>query len=280
MAASTIANETTFTTADNFTLFERTWTCENAKGVVLITHGIAEHSGRYEHVAQSLIEAEYAVVGFDLRGHGKSSGKQNYVNSFGDYLNDLGEVLVRTKQKFPDLPIFLFGHSMGGGIVSLFSIERQPEVKGILLSAPSVKVSDEISPFLQKISGVLSVILPKLPAVKLESKDISKDPEVVQAYDNDPLNYRGGILARTGSELLNSTKNIMAQAFTISLPILIMHGTSDKLADVSGSEMLFGKVSSTDKTLKLYDGLYHEILNEPEQDQVKTDMLAWLDAHI
>lgn len=276
----TAPKESTFTTADNFTLFERTWTCENAKGVVLITHGIAEHSGRYEHVANSLVDAGFSVVAFDLRGHGKSSGKRNYIDSFQDYLNDLEEVLARTKTHFSNLPIFLFGHSMGGGITTLFSIERQPDVRGILLSAPSVKVSDDISPFLQKISGVLSVIAPKLPAVKLESKDISKDPAVVEAYDNDALNYRGGILARTGAELLKSTRTITTQASAIALPILIMHGTADKLADMSGSEMLYEKVSSADKTLKLYDGLYHEILNEPEQDQVKTDMISWLDSHI
>jgi len=245
-----------------------------------VPHGVAEHSGRYAHVAQSLVDAGYTVVGFDLRGHGKSSGKRNYINSFQDYLNDLQEVLNRTKASYPDLPLFLFGHSMGGGIVTLFTIERNPDVKGVLLSGPSVKVSDDISPFLQKISGVISAILPKLPVIKLESTDISKDPEVVKAYDEDPLNYRGGILARTGSELLNATKTITARSHVIDLPILIMHGDSDKLADKSGSEMLYANVSSTDKTLKIYAGLYHEILNEPEQDQVKADIINWLNAHV
>jgi len=149
MTMSNDRNETLFTNADNFQLFEQCWKKEDAKGVVLITHGIAEHSGRYEHVALSLNEAGYSVVAFDLRGHGKSSGKRNYIKSFQDYLDDLDEVLTRTKNKFPDLPIFLFGHSMGGGILSLYAIERQPDVKGILLSAPSVKVSDDLSPFLQ-----------------------------------------------------------------------------------------------------------------------------------
>ena len=280
MTVLAIPSEATFTTADNFDIFEQTWPCKEAKGVVLITHGVAEHSGRYAHVAQSLVDAGYTVVGFDLRGHGKSSGKRNYINSFQDYLNDLQDVLNRTKASYPMLPLFLFGHSMGGGIVTLFTMERNPDVKGVLLSGPSVKVSDDISPFLQKISGVISAILPKLPVVKLESTDISKDPEVIKAYDEDPLNYRGGILARTGSELLKATKTITAGSHIIDLPILIMHGDSDKLADVSGSEMLYATVSSTDKTLKIYKSLYHEILNEPEQDQVKADMVNWLNAHI
>ncbi len=280
MTVVAIPSETTFSTPDNFELFEQTWPCKDAKGVVLITHGVAEHSGRYAHVAQSLVDAGYTTIGFDLRGHGKSSGKQNYINSFQDYLNDLQEVLKRAKTNYPDLPLFLFGHSMGGEILALFSIERDPDVKGLLFSAPSVKISDDISPFLQKISGLISAVFPKLPVVKLESADISKDPEVVKAYDQDPLIYRGGILARTGAEMLKVTKIIAARAQAIDLPVLIMHGGSDKLTDVSGSEMLYARVSSKDKTLKIYAGLYHEILNEPEQDQVKADIINWLDTHL
>ncbi len=275
-----IPTEATFTTADNYDIYEQTWSCKEAKGVVLVTHGIAEHSGRYTRVAQSLVDSGYTVVGFDLRGHGNSAGKRSYIDSFQDYLNDLQEVLNRTKTSYQDLPLFLFGHSMGGGIVALFTIERNPEVEGILLSGPSVKVSDDISPFLQKISGVISAILPKLPVVKLESAGISRDPEVVAAYDTDPLNYRGGVPARTGAELLKATKTITARSRVIDLPILILHGSADKISDVSGSEMLYTNVSSSDKTLKIYEGLYHEILNEPEQDEVKTDMINWLNAHI
>ncbi len=280
MAMAVNPSESTISTSDQFVLFEQTWTCEEARGVIIITHGIAEHSGRYGHVAQTLVNAGYTVVGFDLRGHGRSTGKRVYINSFQDYLNDLQDILDRTQDRFQGIPIFLFGHSMGGGIVSLFAIERKPEVKGILLSAASVKVSDDISPLLQKVSGILSAILPKLPVITLDSKDISKDPSVVESYDNDPLNYRGGILARTGAELLNATKKITREASGISLPLLIMHGDTDKLADISGSKMLNENVSSNDKTLKIYEGLYHEILNEPEQDQVLTDMINWLDKHI
>jgi len=272
-------SETVFTTADKFEIYEQTWINEDARGVVILTHGIAEHCGRYAHVAQALVQAGYNVVCFDLRGHGRSSGKRNYVNSFQDYLNDLGVVITRTKQNFPNLNLFLFGHSMGGGIVTQYAIERKPDVAGLLLSGPSVKVSEDISPFLQKISGLLSALTPKLPAVKLDSAFISRDPEVVKAYDKDPLNYRGGILARTAAELLKSTKIISATWSKIQLPVLIMHGGEDKLAEVQGSEMLFENIRSQDKTLKIYDGLYHEILNEPEKEMVLKDMIAWLENH-
>ncbi|MCF7808408.1 MAG: lysophospholipase [Candidatus Marinimicrobia bacterium] len=273
-------HETTFETIDGFSLYECSWLLDEPKGIVLICHGIAEHCGRYDHVARSLCEAGYGVVAFDLRGHGKSSGKRNYVDSFSDYLDDLGEVLDRLKKTYPGIPVFLMGHSMGGGIVTLFAMERHPDVKGLLLSAPSAKVSDDLSPLLQKISGILSALAPKLPAIKLDNSFISKDPKVREAYDSDPLNYRKGILARTGAEVLKSTKQISEGCNAIEEPILIMHGTEDKLADMSGSEMLYEKVASKDKTLKRYEGLYHEILNEPEQDIVKADIIQWLDDHI
>lgn len=272
--------ETTHETVDGISLFERTWLLDEPKGIIVICHGIAEHSGRYDHVARSLCIAGYGVVSFDLRGHGKSSGKRNYIDRFSDYLDDLGETLDRVNKTYPNTSIFLMGHSMGGGIATLFAMERAPKVSGLLLSAPSAKVSEDLSPFLQKISGVLSALVPGLPAIKLDNSFISKDPKVMEAYDNDPLNYRKGILARTAAEVLESTKKISDGCGAIDLPILIMHGTEDKLADMSGSEMLYEKVSSEDKTLKLYEGLYHEILNEPEQDMVKADIIDWLDRHV
>lgn len=280
MTMVAISSETTFTTVDHFEIFEQTWSRQDPKGVIVITHGIAEHSSRYAHVAQTLVEAGYEVIGFDLRGHGKSSGKRNYVNTFRDYLVDLQTVIDRAECNYPALPLFLFGHSMGGEIVSLYLIEGKTTARGALLSAPSVKVSEDLSPFIQKISGLLSVLLPKLPAVKLSSTHISKDPAVVKSYDEDPLNYRKGILARTGSEVLVTTKTIMENAHKIDLPVLIMHGGEDKLADVSGSEMLYESIHSEDKALKIYAGLYHEIFNEPEQDMVKQDMIDWLNTHI
>jgi len=273
-------SETTFKTVDGVTLFERSWVLDEPKSVILICHGIAEHSGRYDHVARSLCSSGFAVVAFDLRGHGKSSGKRTYIDRFSDYLDDLGDVLDRVKKGYPKVPVFLLGHSMGGGIIALYAMERNPEVQGLLLSAPAAKVSEDLSPFLQKISGVLSAIAPKLPVLKLDNSFISKDPKVMEDYDNDPLNYRDKLLARTGSEILETTRKISAGCDAIDLPILIMHGKADKLTDISGSQMLYDKVSSQDKTLKLYDGLYHEILNEPEQDMVKADIIDWLDQHI
>jgi len=279
MKRSISTKEDFFQTSDGVSIYEKITETENAKGVVILVHGIAEHIGRYDYTTAYLAENGYNTVGWDLRGHGRSSGKRIYIRRFHQYLDDLNEVLSRTRSAFPGLPVFLLGHSMGGGIVTLFAIENSPDIAGLLLSAPSLKISDNISPFMQKMSKFISVVFPKLPALKLDSSGISKDPEVVKSYDTDPLNYRKGILARTGAEILKATEIIGRRMSEITGPVLIMHGTDDRLSDPEGSKNFNEAISSADKTLKLYEGLYHEILNEPEKDRVLDDIAGWLNTH-
>jgi acylglycerol lipase len=268
-----------FEAADGFQLFERWWTPEGeTKAAVVIVHGFAEHSGRYFHVAESLINSGYAVYTFDLRLHGKSGGAKAFVRSFDEYLSDLDVFLDRTRERQPQKPLFLLGHSMGGSISTLFAITRKPDIRGLLLSAAALKMGDDISPILISLSGIIGTILPKLPTVKLDSSAISRDPKVIESYDNDPLNYRGGTPARTGAEMVRATKIMQERMGEIDLPLLIMHGTEDRLANIDGSRQLQERARSSDKSLKLYEGLYHEILNEPEKDQVMTDIIEWMDA--
>ena len=267
-----------FITKDGKKLFRKSWLPEKEpKAVMIIVHGFAEYCDRYHHVAQYLNEFGYAVESFDLRGHGHSDGIRTYVHSFENLLDDLDIFLEQCAEKYPDKPIFMFGHSMGGAIVSLFSITRQPDIAGILLSGASIKVSDEISPTLVKLSKILGKIVPKMQTIKLKSEHISHDPEIVKKYDNDPLVYRGGVLARTGAELNKATEKIQAQMGKFKLPVLIMHGDIDKLADCDGSKMFYDHISSQDKTLKLYEGFYHEIVNEIGKDKVLRDISDWLE---
>jgi alpha-beta hydrolase superfamily lysophospholipase len=269
-----------FTSFDGLKLYDQWWRLQSKpRASVVILHGICEHSGRYNEAAEFLTAQGYAVDTFDLRGHGKSEGIKVYVESFDNYLKDLDVFLDRVRLRLPDMPVFLLGHSMGGGICSMYCITRQPDIRGVILSAPSVKISEDISPFLQKISSVLSKLFPKLPAIKLETADLSRDPEVLKRRDNDPLVYQGKILARTGAEILQATRLIQAQMERISQPLLILHGTEDRLADVEGSKMLYDGVKERDKTLKLYNGLFHEIMNEPEKEQVLHDIVAWMNDH-
>ncbi len=258
-----------FDARDGFRLFERWWLPKDAsKATVVIVHGYAEHSERYVHVAQYLTGQGYGVYTFDLRYHGRSGTPKAYVRSFDDYLSDLDVFLERTRAREPGKPMFLLGHSLGGAIVTLFTITRKPDLKGIILSSPALMISDEVSPFLIKISGFIGRILPKLPAVKLACTAISRDPEVVRCYDADPLVYRGGTPARTGAELVRAIKIIQARMEEITLPVLIIHGTEDRLAKIEGSRQLYDRVNASDKTLKIYEGLYHETMNEPEEEQV------------
>lgn len=274
-------NNGIFEAADGFKLYEQSWFPKSEpKAVVIIVHGYAEHSGRYAYVAEYLCGYDYVVETFDLRGHGKSEGKKTYVKSFDEYLKDLDQFLIRTRGKYPEKPIFLFGHSMGGVIVTLYAITRQPKVKGLLLSGAALKISDDISPLMLRLSPIIGFLFPKLPTIKLDSTAVSRDPEVVKWYDNDPLNYRGGVPARTGAEINRATKCIQSQMESIELPLLIMHGTADRLADPEASKKLYSRANSKDKTLKLYEGSYHEILNDPEKARVMDDMMKWLDAHL
>ena len=232
------------------------------------------------HVADYLVNHGYAVETFDLRSHGKSDGKNTFIHSFDEFLSDVDVFLKQVTERHQGKNIFLLGHSMGGTIVTLFTITRQPEVTGIILSGATLKLSDEISPFLVRISAVIGKILPKLPTIKIDSSVLSHDLEAVKKYDNDPLVYRGGIPARTGAEFNRAIKLIQNQMELISLPLLILSGTADCLSDPEGSKQLYERAQSKDKTLKLYEGFYHEILNEIEKKKVLRDIVEWLEKHL
>jgi alpha-beta hydrolase superfamily lysophospholipase len=271
----------TFKTSDGMNLFEQWWHPEKQpKANIAIVHGYAEHSTRYTHVAEYLMHQGYAVETFDLRGHGQSDGKRTFVRSFNEYLTDLEQFLERVRQRIKTENMFLLGHSMGGAIVTLFTITKKPDIKGLILSGPALKISDDISPLLVRLSSMIGTVLPHLPTIKLDSSGLSRDPEVVKRYDNDPLVYRGGIPARTGAEITGATKLIHAQMESVSLPLLILHGSNDRLADPEGSKSLHQRAQSNDKTLKLYQGLYHEVMNEPEKEMVLGDIVEWMEGHL
>jgi len=268
-------------TEDRMNLFGQSWyQTQEQKAVVLIIHGIAEHSSRYADMAQRFVENGYVVEAFDLRGHGQSDGQRNYVRRFELYLKDVQAKLNQIAERYPDKPVYVFGHSMGGLITLEYYLKKSPDWAGAILSGPAVKISEDISPFLVKISGVISALFPKLPIVQLDSSAISRDPEVVRDYENDPLVYTGKTLARTGAEVLKATDFVQERLGQIRLPLLIMHGTADQLTDPEASRELYTRAESEDSTLKMYDGFYHEVFNEPEKEQVFADIFDWLDTRV
>jgi acylglycerol lipase len=271
-------NEDTVAAADGLTLFERAWLPEGeARAVVVIVHGYAEHSGRYQHVGQALATRDYAVETLDLRGHGRSEGDRSTVRSFDQFLDDLRLFLARVRERHPAKPLFLLGHSMGGTIVTLFAITDRPAVQGIVLSGPGLVARGGVWRITAPIFSVLGRLFPNLPLNQLKAETVSRDPAVVEAYDKDPLVYRGKMRAGMIRAFIDALNRIKAGMDSITAPLLLLHGTADELANPDGSQQLYERARSTDKTLRLYDGLAHEVLNEPEKEQIIGELLSWLD---
>ena len=271
----------TFPTLDGILLYERWWRPEREpKAGIVLVHGLAEHSARYQLTARHLTQNGYAVDTFDLRGHGKSSGSPLFVGNFAEYLTDLDLFLDRVRARLPGRPLFLMGHSMGGVIVTSYALDRESRVRGVVLSAPAVKVCNEMSPPLLKAASLIARVLPRLQTVRINQNYISRDPAVVEAYERDSLIFRKGVLLRTGSELVRAGQYVRERMDAFTLPILVLQGTGDKITEPEGGRRLYENAASTDRTLKLYEGLYHEILNEPERERVLQDIIDWLDAHV
>jgi acylglycerol lipase len=265
---------------DGLGLYTQAWLPDDPKAVVILSHGYAEHSGRYQHFASYLADHGFAVYALDHRGHGRSEGERANVKVFNEYVSDLKKFTELVREKHPNLKRFLLGHSMGGAIAAQLAIEQPNQLDGLLLSSPYLINAVSVPAPLMAVSGIVSRILPGLPTIKLDSKDISRDPNIVKTYDTDPLNYRGGTKARFGTELLGAGRYVFGRAQSIKLPMLIMVGTGDNIADHAGGKQLFEIVSSSDKTLKSYDGYYHEILNEIGKEAVYQDILEWLRKHV
>lgn len=273
--------EGTFKGNRDANLYYQAWLPDGKiKAVLLVVHGLAEHSGRYMNIVNHFIPLGYAVYGLDHVGHGKSDGQRVFVERFEDYTVPLKTFFDMVKNWQPDKPIFMLGHSMGGLIATYYLLDHQKELTGAVISAPGIKVSDTISPMTIRMGKILSKIAPKAGLLALDANAVSKDPAVVKAYVSDPLVYTGKVTARLAAEMLRAMTRVTAEVGTISLPMIIVQGKADKLVDPDGSQMLYDKSSSIDKVLKMYDGLFHEVFNEPEREQVLTDVEKWLSLHV
>ena len=270
-----------FTGCKNLTLCYQCWLPANKpKAILLVNHGLAEHSGRCMNLVNHFIPRGYAVYSFDQRGHGKSVGMRGYTEHYSYFVDDLDTFLSIVRKKNSDVKIFLIGHSAGGTIAIAHAIRHKDKVDGIIISGLMLELGNSVSSVLIFITRILSLLLPKIGIYVIDASTLSQDQAVVNTYVNDPLVYRGKIRARLGIELVKMMQVIPEQIPQIHLPVLIVHGTDDRLCDPRGSEILYDRLSSVDKTLKLYDGFYHEIFNEPGREQVFSDMEAWLLARL
>jgi acylglycerol lipase len=250
----------------DFNIYYQYWLPKgDMKAVLLVAHGFAEHSGRYGNLVHYFVPRNFAVYALDHRGHGKSDGARTQVDHFSDYISDLKTFFDIVRKEFPDEKIFLVGHSMGAGISTAYAIEYQNELVGLILSGGGI---------LSKKMFEKRMITGK----PLDASTLSRDQTVIDAYNNDPLVYRGPIMDRSS---INESRELLSQRSNeITLPILIMAGANPMIDDAKRSKALYELVKSEDKTLKLYDNLLHEIFNEPEHEQVMSDMEKWLMNHL
>ena len=246
------------------------------KAAVVIVHGIAEHCGRYAPLAGFLASRGYGVQTFALRGHGRSGGPRARIEDFGQYTADAESAIDALVAGAGKLPLFLIGHSMGSLIALEAALRSGDGMAGVISSGTPLALAD-LPVALRGLAGILSRAAPGLPLLRLSSAAVCRDPRVVADYDTDPLNYRGRLRARVVHELIAHACGVRARLDRLRVPLLVLHGGSDRLAAPSGSRSLFERAASADKTLKIYPGLFHEIFNEPERETVFADIVDWLD---
>ena len=273
--------EGTFKSVRDLNIYYQAWLPDgDVKAVLLIVHGLGEYCGRYMNVVNHFVPLGYAIYGLDHIGHGKSDGEREAIVRFEDYTEPLTAYYNMVKGWQPGKPIFILGHSMGGLITCYYLLDHQKDFKGAIISAPAIKVGESVSQATIFMSKVLSAIAPKAGVLALDASTISRDPEVVKTYANDPLVFHGKTPARLASEMLKAMMRVTTEVGRISLPFIAIQGSADKLVDQAGTKMLYEKAQSKDKAIKIYDGFYHEVFNEPERAVVLKDVETWLQTHL
>jgi len=266
-----------FKNQENLSIYIQNWLPENpAKAVLLIVHGLNEHSGRYDYFSNFFVNEGFAVYSMDLVGHGKSDGTRAFVKDFVNYIDDINLYLDKIKQLQPGSPIFLIGHSMGGLIGALLLIDYPDQFAGAVLSGSVVQVPDDVSPLFISLGKFVSLVLPKLGLLKIDLSGLSRNPDVVQAYKDDPLVNSGKFTARVSAEMNKSFDRVAVEGSRIKSPVLILHGGSDRIVNPACSHFLYALVSSDIKKLIIYDSFYHEIYNDPGHEQVFEDVSSWI----
>jgi alpha-beta hydrolase superfamily lysophospholipase len=274
----TAASGGTFAGARGCAIAWRSWgSLEHPRGVIVIAHGFGEHSGRYEHVADRLVAEGFAVFALDHHGHGRSCGERARI-AFADAVADLDRMVDLAAEEHPGAGMFLLGHSMGGAIALRYAAAHGDRLQGLIVSGPLAEVEGRTA--VKLVGRVLGRLAPRMPLASLDPGLVSRDPAVVAAYQADPLVHHRPIPAGTVAEFLRHADSLPQELARVRVPVLIVWGTADGLCAPSGSAMVSEQIGSSDVTTIPYEGLYHEVLNEPERERVLADIVGWLQARV
>jgi acylglycerol lipase len=273
------AREERVATAGGLNIFVRSWRPNGAaRAVVVICHGLNAHSGQYQSVGAQFAAVGLAVYALDLRGRGHSDGERFYVDKFADYVSDLATVIALAKVREPGLSVYLLGHSAGGVVSCIYTLEHQSELSGLICESFAFQIP--APDFAIAALKGLSHLAPHAHVVKLRNEDFSRDPDVVRAMNEDPLIANEVQPTRTAAEMARADDRLKREFPLITLPVLILHGTLDKVTRPSGSQLFYDMAGSADKTLKLYEGYFHDLLHDVGKEEVMADIASWIDARV
>ena len=274
-----ISKDETFTGLGGYHIFCRSWRPrEQPRGVVAIVPGFNAHSGYYQWVAERLVADRLAVYAVDLRGRGKSDGERFYVQTFDDYVSDAAGLVTLAKSREPGLPVYLLGHSAGGVVSCLYTLDHQQELAGLICESFAFQVP--APDFALAVLKGLSHIAPHAHVLPLKNADFSRDPQAVAAMNADPLIAHETQPTQTVAAMVRADERLKKEFPRITLPVLILHGTADKATKPAGSQLFYDTAGSKDKTLKLYEGHFHDLLNDLDKEKVMTDITGWIDARL
>ncbi len=275
---ATTATTKTLVATDALCLRSFAWqpTQSPVRGVVVITHGIRDYALRYQRFADQLTKQGFAVFAQDLRGHAHSGGERQRFDSMARMVEDTDMIVNEAKLRYPGLPLYVYGHSLGGLITAEYALDHAHKLSGVVLSGAALKRPHSVSGFSAAVARVVASVAPSLKVVQVDDSEFSKDKAVMAALAIDPLISRDKLPAATAAATLNGIADAQQRMGQLKLPLLVIYGTADSVNPIEGSQALVQTAASTDKTLKTYPGVYHDMLNEPERDQIATDIIAWL----
>lgn len=276
--AADAGREETYAGTGGLRIAYRSWRPDRPRGVVVIVPGFNSHSGYYLWVAGQLVAAGLAVYAVDLRGRGRSDGERFYLDTFADYLADVDGVAKIAREREPGLPVFVLGHSAGGVVACVYALEHQAELAGLVCESFAYQVP--APDFAIAALKGLSHLAPHAHVLALKNADFSRDPAAVAAMNADPLIAHETQPTKTIAELARADDRLKREFGRIMLPVLILHGTADKATRPSGSQFFFDHAGSSDKVLKLYEGHYHDMLNDVGKEVVMADIVTWLTARL